>query len=412
MQAKNINPQMLFWARSETGASLEEAAKKIGLKDSKQSSAAEKLRAFENGENHPTKRQLFRIAEVLRRSLITFYLETPPIKDNRNSDFRRTNAVLTERDQGILEALVRNIRTRQDLTIQVLIEEENPEPLDFVDSMNIAESSEAAVERVKRALGLLESPIRIRKNPKKLFKILRHRVERLGVYVLLATDYGPFRSSLSGQIFRGLAISDPIAPFVVIYRRDNESTWSFTLLHELIHLFLGHTGISGAFEATTSNRTEGFCNAIAGKILLPDYDLKGLVIGKSVPEIRQAIADISMDYSVSMHMVAYRLQQNNLITSDQYRRFASELTKYGHEQQERQSVESGKQAKTGGPSIYVLQKHRVGLPLLELVGRNLRNGNLSHSKAATILGTKIGAVEPLLAAALPVTGTSMNTKFQ
>src|SRR3546814_17037769 len=62
--------------------------------------------------------------------------------------------------------------------------------------------------------------------------------------------------------FRGFALADPIAPFVVINDRDAKTAWSFTLLHEVAHLWIGATGVSGGhFEGST----EQFCNDVASR---------------------------------------------------------------------------------------------------------------------------------------------------
>ena len=54
---------------------------------------------------------------------------------------------------------------------------------------------------------------------------------------------GNYLSAIDVDVFRGFAIADDIAPFVVINDNDSVSAWSFTLLHELVHLLLGETGI-------------------------------------------------------------------------------------------------------------------------------------------------------------------------
>jgi len=45
---------------------------------------------------------------------------------------------------------------------------------------------------------------------------------------------------------------------VIINDQDAQAAWSFTLLHELTHVWLGETGVSGAFAEAT---IEQFCNA-------------------------------------------------------------------------------------------------------------------------------------------------------
>ena len=43
------------------------------------------------------------------------------------------------------------------------------------------------------------------------------------------------------EIFRGFAIADSIAPFVVVNDRDAKPAWSFTVFHEVSPLMAGKT---------------------------------------------------------------------------------------------------------------------------------------------------------------------------
>ncbi|MFY1080099.1 ImmA/IrrE family metallo-endopeptidase, partial [Escherichia coli] len=77
-------------------------------------------------------------------------------------------------------------------------------------------------------------------------------------------NLGSHHSALNVELFRGFALSDKVAPFVVINDQDSEQAWSFTLLHELAHIWLGQTGVSGGRPTSV---IETFCNDVAGRIL-------------------------------------------------------------------------------------------------------------------------------------------------
>ena len=91
------------------------------------------------------------------------------------------------------------------------------------------------------------------------FALLRSRAENAGVFVLLKGDLGSRHTALPVELFRGFAIADEVAPFVAINDNDSTPAWSFTLLHEMVHLLLGQTGISGARSGT---EVEEFCNNV------------------------------------------------------------------------------------------------------------------------------------------------------
>jgi hypothetical protein len=68
--------------------------------------------------------------------------------------------------------------------------------------------------------------------PDDLFRELRFLTERAGVFVLLIGDLGSHHSSVSEKVFRGFAIADEIAPFVVINDQGSRSRPPFACAHE------------------------------------------------------------------------------------------------------------------------------------------------------------------------------------
>jgi transcriptional regulator with XRE-family HTH domain len=134
----NVNPAILKWARETAGLSLEEGAKAISLNAAKGTSGAERLAALERGESTPTRQQLGRMADKYRRPLITFYLAAPPLAGQRGQDFRRAPNSGPPDFNPKLDALIRNVRARQD-TVRFLLEDDESEPLPFVSSAKIAD---------------------------------------------------------------------------------------------------------------------------------------------------------------------------------------------------------------------------------------------------------------------------------
>src|SRR6266566_5118446 len=106
-RAKNINPNILKWARESAHLSEEEAAARIGLTSTEKASAAEKLRELEDGEKFPTRSQLLKIASVYRRPLTTFYMKEKPRKGERGEDFRTLPASVSQRENALLDSLLR-----------------------------------------------------------------------------------------------------------------------------------------------------------------------------------------------------------------------------------------------------------------------------------------------------------------
>ena len=409
-RAQNINPSILTWARETAGLSVDEAAKKLGLSSSQKSSAAEKLKSFEEGITKPTRKQLLELAKKYHRPLAVFYLNEPPRESDRGEDFRTLLEPVSSKENAFLEALLRDVHTRQDLARDILEDDEDAGRLEFVGSLRIDESVEGAAARIKTKLQIGgDDWTSGYAKPKELFDDLRDKIESLGVFVLLIGNLGSHHSSISEKVFRGFSISDDLAPFIVINDQDAHIARSFTLVHELVHLFLGTTGIS-ALPTTETPRTrlqrvERFCNDVAGEFLLPKGALEDAPRMTNAEDAKGVISELAEERNLSESMVAYRLQRMGRIDKNTY----SELCKFyaerwfGHKQQTKERAKES----DGGPSYYVVRRHRLGEALLHLVGRTLRENQLTHTTAAQILGVKPNSVEPLLRGVKGINGSHL-----
>ena len=91
-------------------------------------------------------------------------------------------------------------------------------------------------------------------------------------------------------------------------------------------------------------------------------------------------------------MVAYRLQRSGELSTTIYQALRAEyqgrwLAKVKKDKE---------QQKDGAPHPSVIKQFSLGNAFVEVVYRTLRENNLSHTKAATLLGSKPSAVEPFL----------------
>lgn len=395
-----INPAVLVWARETAGLSIEEAAQKIGFTSGTRATAAEKLEALEGGERAPSEAQLAKMAAAYHRPLLSLYLAEPPRPADRGEDFRTMRAPVAPQEAAWLDALVRDVRTRQSILRDMMEDEEDAEPVDFVGTLAINTPVAQAADRIKAALGIDDdrSFRRGMRQPEELFAELRRRTEALRVFVILLGDLGSHHTAISPKVFRGFAVADELAPMIVINNQDAKAAWSFTLLHELVHIFVGNTGVSGLPTKeephTPSARIERFCNDVAGELLLPDQALARLPRLMTAEAVIEAADILCREWQVSKAMAAYRLWREQKTDAETY----GEVVRILAEQWQRQRAHERDQNRNaeGGPSYYVVRRHRLGEALLRFVGHGLRADTVTHTTAAKVLGVRPGAVEPLL----------------
>ena len=220
-----INPDILIWARESNGLSLEDAARKLNLKDTVTATAAEKLLAYEGGKAL-TRPLLLRMVKQYRKPLLTFYLPNPPALADRGEDFRTLPNGISPEEDALVDVLIRDIKARQSMLRETLIEEDEAEELPFIGSAAMNAGFMNVATNITEILNFSLIEFRRHKEVSKAFKYLRTLAESLGVYVLLKGDLGSHHTVIDTSVFRGFVLSDDYAPFIVINDQD-----SLSLIH-------------------------------------------------------------------------------------------------------------------------------------------------------------------------------------
>jgi Zn-dependent peptidase ImmA (M78 family) len=388
-----VNPEILTWARNTAGLTADDAARALGFNDTRDRSAAERLMALEAGEEDPSRSVLLRMSKTYRRALLVFYLPEPPRIGDRGQDFRTVPGGTPPLYNPLLDALIRDVRGRQT-AVRALLEETEPQPVDFIGAASMNDPTEDLANRISERLQFSLDQFRRQATVELAFGYLRETIEAAGIYVLLLGNLGSHHTNISVDVFRGFAIADPIAPFIVINDQDARPAWSFTALHEMAHLWLGATGVSGA---SIEARIERYCNDVAGEILLPTAEIRALAHLRRAPlaEVIESVSTFANARQISRAMVAYKLLRANEISEPTWRQIADHLRQEWLAIRKREEQE-GDSGESGGPSYYIVKRHRLGNALLDVIRRSLGEGIITPTKAAQVLGVKPRNVDPLL----------------
>lgn len=388
-----VNPKILEWARESAGLTVTAAARKLGLTE-------EKLRKLEGEEVSPSPSLLIRMADAYRRPLVTFYMSSPPQAAEPVGDFRTLTGAAPVDEKALLEALMRDIRARQSIARDLLESDEDMRELGYVASSRMEDGINIVADRIREVLSVTHGDQQGAKDTNSLFKLLRARAEASGVFVLLAGDLGsPQHNAISVETFRGYALVDKIAPFIVINDRDARAAWNFTLIHELAHIFIGAEGISGPVEPEATHLlppVEVFCNQVASEFLLPEAELPTVDAELAInEEYIASLIDKAADYwNVSRLVVAYRFYKAKKIRQEVWTALRSRY-KAEHERIKQKEKER-RAGKEGGPNYYVVRRDRLGNRLLNLARQMINSGVLSYTTAAKLLSVKASNVAHLL----------------
>jgi len=378
-----IKHDILGWARETSKLSPEEAAHKLALTDSKDASAAEKLAAFEDGTKEPSRSLLLRMSKRYHQPLLTFYLDHPPSIGDRGEDFRTLPDDFEETEDAYVDVLIRDIKARQNSVRETLIDEDEEIRLDFIGKHTIDHGVARIVQTIRETINIDLDEYRAQPSHKDAFKLLRQQAEAAGIFVLLKGNLGSYHSNIAVTAFRGFALSDDIAPFIVINDRDTKAAWSFTLVHEMAHLVLGQTGISGAYA---EKKIEKFCNNVASEFMLPAAEFDTFQLSSlDFETLKTEISDYAFSQKLSSSHIAYRVYRRGSINKSLW----ESLREYYHDKwlEQRANIKERNSRKEGGPSYYMLQHYKLGA-LVKLVQRMTYSGALTTTKAGMLLDVK------------------------
>jgi len=380
----HINGEMLEWARREAGMSIQSAAQTAGITNTKKNTCEDRIRMWETGEEFPSKNQLTSLAKAYVQPTLLFYLASPPAEDEVLPDFRK----LSPDDQGLtprLKSLVARTRARQEEVIEILTDDEDAElpDLPFLGRFDINTPVDEFVADLRVSLGVTEAQQRRLRDNDALFRLLRNAAETLGVYVIIQGDLGHHTTRIDASEFRGFCIADPIAPFIIINNYDAKPAQTFSLMHELAHLWINESGLSNAspfVDSSVDAHIENYCNKVASHFLMPPNSLLSFWRSQQGLDNYRRIGVVASEFSVSRRAVAYRLRMENELTFLEWQAVTAVFKRDFERSQAKQK------AKKGGLSPFLVQKYRLGGRFIGTVLGALDSGVLGYMSASRILG--------------------------
>lgn len=264
-----INPALLTWARQRADLTPEQAARRVGV-------AAGKLAAWETGEARPTLRQAETLAQKLYVPFGYLYLSQIPPMDLDLPDLRTADGRPVSNPSPEFEEVLNNALAKQEW-FKEYRQEEGVEPLPFIGCFSRADSFREVAADLADTMQVAQKIRPAAAKWETFLQSLINQAEQIGVLVLRSSIVGnSAHRPLKVAEFRGFALSDPLAPLIFLNGSDARAAQSFTLMHELAHLWLGESGVSNLNyrqDGTEhSNPVERFCYRVAAAALAPDWD--------------------------------------------------------------------------------------------------------------------------------------------
>ncbi|MDO4243588.1 MAG: ImmA/IrrE family metallo-endopeptidase [Actinomyces sp.] len=361
----DVQPDLLLWAVRRARWDEETVRRR-----------APKLNEWIEGTSCPTLKQLEQFAAATHTPFGMLFLPEPPVEDIPIPDMR------TIRDAGVREPSADLLETiylcqrRQDWYRDDALDS-GASRLGFVGSARLSTPVDDAAERVRDALRLDERSVTSWSDA---MTDLIKRAEDIGVLVMVNGIVGSdTHRKLDPEEFRGFALADDIAPLVFINGADTKAAQVFMLVHELAHLWLGHSALSDATGvADSAQQEERWCNEVVAEVLVPLDSLQSEWAGSLDEEELNRLAS---HYKVSTLVVLARLRDAGKLSWDEH------MTRYAIERQRvMEFMRSSKGGTTGG-NYYNTQVRRLGRPFARAVVSSTLEGRTTYRDAYRLLGT-------------------------
>lgn len=363
-----VAPDLLRWAVERAGWDAETIHSRVP-----------KFDEWISGGQRPTLKQLQSFASATHAPFGMLFLPEPPAERLPIPDMRTVRNRVVPRPSADLLDTIYICQQRQDWYRDYALDCGMPE-VDFVSSVTTATSSTMVADHIRT---LLDFDVESRDGFSSWQDTLRHlidRVEELGVLVMVNGVVGSnTHRKLSPDEFRGFVLADHLAPLIFVNGADTKAAQIFTLFHEIAHLSLGHSALSGAdFPTREGNGEELWCNEVAAEILVPVTSIRAQHLGDlDVTELER----LAKFYRISTLAVLKRLFDAELLSWDAYR------AAYDAEHQRVAGLLAAKSGNSGGGNYYYTQPLRLSRRFARAVVASAREGSTTYRDAYRLLGT-------------------------
>lgn len=300
----DVRPDMLRWAiarAGDVGAALREKVPQ--------------LNDWIAGDAKPTLKQLEDFARAARVPIGYLFLATPPEEKLPIRDLRTMGSKGVRRPSPDLLDVIHLCQRRQDWYRDYAKEVGETERA-FVGSASWDSDPDEIAAEMRRTIDFGTPSRRLYQSPADATRAFVEKVEGIGVLVMISGVVKNItKRTLDPEEFRGFALADPLAPLIFVNAADTKPAQTFTLAHELAHIWLGVSALSDTgLRGGGNSGIESWCNRVAAEFLVPLSELKGMAIGDPLSHLDE----YRRTFQVSRAVILRRLLDAGLISREQF----------------------------------------------------------------------------------------------
>lgn len=346
---------MFTWAIARAGYELSDIALKFP-----------KIQDWVDQKKKPTVKQLEAFSKKVHLPFGYLFLPEPPKENLPIPFFRTNNTTQTNVTVNVYDTILL-MQQRQDWLKEYLKENEF-QPLPFVGKFRKSQNQEEIVADMRKTLGLGNEWANSFSTWQDALEHLSQKIEEIGIVIVFN---GVVENNTSRPIAvdecRGFVLVDPMAPFMFINNSDGKAAQLFTMIHELAHIWTGHSaGFDFSQLLPANDPIELLCDKVAAEFLVPKESFI------RVWKIKQNMASTARYFKVSEIVIARRALDLGYLTKTAFFSFYNEYSNREFLKKENHG---------DGGNFYATAKKRIGLSFAAHVNQAVRSGKLLYRDA-------------------------------
>lgn len=358
----HINTDILNWAITRAGYDVQTFVKKHP-----------KFEKIVLGEKSPTLKQLEDFSKKVYVPFGYLFLPEPPQESLPIPFFRSEHP---DEPIGInVYDTILLLQQRQNWLKDYLLDN-NFSTLPFVSKYNKENNINLIVDDIRNTLNLKENWAANFRTWEEALTHLTNTIESVGIITVFngIVENNTHRSIPVSEC-RGFVLVDEVAPFMFINNGDFKAAQMFTIIHELAHIWTGHSaGFDFRKMQPANNPIEILCDKVAAEFLVPANLFN--VLWKEKPN---DIKYLSRYFKVSEIVVARRALDTHKWSRQAFFSFYNEY---------KQREYAKKENLAGGGDFYATAKKRLSLTFVAHVKQAVTSGQLLYRDAYRLTSMK------------------------
>lgn len=358
----SVQPEILTWAIARAGFTLPDFTEKHP-----------NVQLWIDAERQPTVKQLQNFSKQVHVPFGYLFLQEPPEVSLPIPYFRSNGGKGGTVGVNVYDTILL-LQQRQDWLKEYLTDNDF-EPLPFVGRFKGSSDVDAIVQDIRTTLGLQEDWASAFATWEDAQTALVDIIEDKGIIVIFngVVENNGHRPIPVDEC-RGFVLVDEMAPFMFINNADFKSAQMFTIIHELAHIWTGHSaGFDFRNLLPANDPIERLCDQAAAEFLVP----KEALAAQWTPNSN--FKKLARHFKVSEIVIARRLLDTGRISKAAFFKFYGEYSQREFTKRENRSA---------GGDFWATARKRVSATFAAHVKNAVNSGQLLYRDASKLTGMK------------------------